>query len=260
MLGTVVATELHKLRRAMVPPATLAAMMLGPLALALFMWIVHDPARAARLGLIGTKAELSGVQATWPSFASYLVLVISTGGTVFLAFIVAYLFGREYVDGTAKNMLALPVGRHQFALGKLLVTVGWWLLLVAVAIAEGLLLGFALDLPDWSGTLGGQLLGQAAVGAGLALLLAPAVAWVTVATRSYLASLAFAVGMLMVGNVLVHTGWAAWFPWSIVLLHAGALGGAPATLPPGSYLVLGLTAIGGVFGTILQLRRADLSQ
>ncbi len=35
----------------------------------------------------------------------------------------------------------------------------------------------------------------------------------SVATRTHLASLAFAVGLLMVGNVLVQTRWAPWVPW-----------------------------------------------
>ena len=49
--------------------------------------------------------------------------------------------------------------------------------------------------------------------------------------------------------IALITGWAAWFPWSIVLLHAGDPGKPPATLPPGSYLVLALTAIGATIGT-----------
>ena len=42
------------------------ALSLGPLGIALFMWIVREPGRAAQLGLLGTKASLAGLEATWP--------------------------------------------------------------------------------------------------------------------------------------------------------------------------------------------------
>ncbi len=55
-----------------------------------------------------------------------------------LPFIVAYLFGREYDDATAKNMLALPVARHWFVVAKLVVAAVWWFVLVVVVLAEAL--------------------------------------------------------------------------------------------------------------------------
>jgi ABC-2 type transport system permease protein len=63
----VLATEFLKLRRSKVTWLSLAALSLGPLGIALFMWIVREPGRAAQLGLLGTKADLSGLEATWPS-------------------------------------------------------------------------------------------------------------------------------------------------------------------------------------------------
>src|SRR5512136_904160 len=125
MLGQVVATEFLMLRRSKVTWFSLVALSMGPFSVALFMWIVREPDRAAQLGLLGTKADLSGLQATWPSYFSMLTLLVGIGGMLLLAFIVAYVFGREYVEGTAKNLLALPVGRHWFALAKFVVAAVW---------------------------------------------------------------------------------------------------------------------------------------
>jgi ABC-type transport system involved in multi-copper enzyme maturation permease subunit len=121
VLGQVIVTEFVKLRRSKVTWFSLAAISMGPLATALFMWIVREPGRAAQLGLLGTKANLSGLTATWPAFFSMLTLIVGIGGTLLLSFIVAFVFGREYSVQTAKNMLALPVGRSAFVLAKFVV-------------------------------------------------------------------------------------------------------------------------------------------
>ena len=125
MLTQVIFTEFVKLRRSKVTWFSLAAISMGPLGIALFMWIVREPGRAAQLGLLGTKANLSGLTATWPAFFSMLTLIVGIGGTLLLSFIVAFVFGREYSEQTAKNMLALPVGRPAFVLAKFVVAAVW---------------------------------------------------------------------------------------------------------------------------------------
>ena len=95
MLGQVIATEFLKLRRSKVTWLSLVLISLGPLAIALFMWIVREPGRAAQLGLLGAKANLAGIAATWPAYFSMLTLIVGMGGMLLLSFIVAYIFGRD---------------------------------------------------------------------------------------------------------------------------------------------------------------------
>ena len=260
MLGQVVATEFLKLRRSKVTWFSLVAFSMGPFGVALFMWIVREPGRAAQLGLLGTKADLSGLQATWPSYFSMLTLLVGIGGMLLLAFIVAYVFGREYAEGTAKNLLALPVGRQTFVVAKFVVTAAWWVALVAAVVIESLALGLALGLPDFSTGLAISAVRNALLAAGLAYLLAPIVAWITTVGRGYMAPLAFAVAMLALGNIMAKTGWAVWFPWSIVPLLIGVVGRPVQTLPPGSFIVLALTFAAGIAATIWQLIYADNNQ
>jgi ABC-2 type transport system permease protein len=256
MFRQVLTTEFMKIRRSKITWATLAGLSMGPLGIALFMWIVREPGRAAQLGLLGTKANLAGLEATWPMYLSTLALIVGIAGMLLLAFIVAYLFGREYDNATAKNMLALPVGRHWFVLAKLVVAAAWWAILVVAVLAEALVIGFALRLPGYSAGLAVNALGHALLAAGISYLLAPIIAWITVWSRGSSAPIGFAIAMMALGNLFGKTGWAEWFPWSIVPLLIGLVG-QPQTLPAGSYLVLALTFGVGVVGTITQLRYAD---
>ena len=256
----VLATELLKLRRGKVTWLTLAAFSLGPAAIALMMWIVREPGRAAQLGLLGTKANLSGLTATWPAYFSMLTLMVGIGGMLLMSFIVAYIFGREYVEGTARNLLALPVGRHWFVLAKLAVAALWWALLVGAVLAESFALGAALGLPGFSATLAVTAVRNALLAAAIAYLLVPIVAWIAMLGRGYLPPLGFALAMLALGNVFSHTGWASWFPWSIVPLYIGAIGQPVTTIAPSSVVVIALTFVAGVAATIAQLRWADNAQ
>jgi ABC-type transport system involved in multi-copper enzyme maturation permease subunit len=257
MFREVLVTEFLKLRRCKVTWGTLIGLSMGPLGLALFMWIVREPGRAAQLGLLGTKANLTGLEATWPSYAATLTIVIGVGGLLVLSFVVAYVFGREYAELTAKNMLALPVGRHWFVIAKLVVAGVWWAVLVVAVLAEGLVVGVAIGLPGFSAGLMLSTLGNALLAAAISFLVVPVVAWVTVAGRGYLAPIAFALGMLALGNLFGKTGWAEWFPWSIVPLLIGMVGAPAQGLPAGSYAVLAITFVAGVAATIAQLRYAD---
>ena len=260
MLTTVVATEVLKLRRTIAPWVTLGSLMTGPLFLALFMWIIKDPTRAAQFGLLGTKATVSGIEATWASYASFLTLIVGLGGTLLLAFVAAYVFGREYGDGTAKVMLTLPVPRPRFVVAKLLVTALWWLVIVLVVYVEavGVALGLGLSGITWTGA--GSLLVNLLLVAGISYLLAPMVALVTVWTRGFLAPVGFALGMLLLGNVVGHTGWAPWFPWSIVPILVGSVSTPVDQLPAGSLIILAGTFAGGIAATIWRLQTADNSQ
>ena len=260
MFAQVLATEFLKLRRSKVTWFSLAALSLGPLAIALMMWIVREPGRAAQLGLLGTKANLSGLTATWPAYFSMLTMVVGIGGMLLLAFVVAYVFGREYTEGTAKNLLALPVGRHWFALAKLVVAAVWWAVLVAVVLLEGFALGALLRLPGFSATLAAGAVRDALLAAVVAYLLVPIVAWIAMLGRGYLPPLGFALAMLAVGDVLSHTGWAAWFPWSIVPQLIGAIGKPATAIAPASLVVIAVTFVAGIAATIAQLRWADNTQ
>ena len=145
-------------------------------------------------------------------------------------------------------------------LAKFVVAAVWWLVLVVAVIAEAIVVGLALGLPGFSASVVTGLVGNALLAAAISYLLVPVIAWITVAGCGYMPPLAFAIAMMALGNVFGKTGWAEWFPWSIVPLLIGAVGQPVQSLPAGSYVVLAFTFVAGVAATIAQLRYADNSQ
>ena len=131
-----------------------------------------------------------------------------------------------------------------------------WRTALAAALAEALAIGWLMALPGLSTDLGWQMVRATLLGAAASYLLVPVVAWVAVASRNILAPVGFALGMLLLGDVVGHTGWAGWFPWSIVPLLTGMTGDA-APLASTSGLVLAATFAAGLIGTGVQLRLAD---
>jgi ABC-2 type transport system permease protein len=253
-------TEVMKLRRSKVTWLTWLAFSIMPLVAALFVWIASRPERAAELGLIGAKAQLVGMAADWPGYFALLLQTTGIAGMILVSVLATYVFAREYADGTAKNLLALPVARHWFVLAKLGVVLAWFTLLTLSFVLEGALVGGLLGLPGYSHALLLRAAGNVFLAALVAFLLTPSVAWIAVAGRGYLAALGFTIFMLILGNVFGATGWGKWFPWSIVPLFAGVAGPRTDTLASGSSIVLAATFVAGVGATVWQLRRADNTQ
>jgi ABC-2 type transport system permease protein len=260
MLGQILITEVAKLRRSKITWLTWLAFSVMPLVGGLFMWIVKEPERAATLGLLGKKAQFAGVTADWSSFFALLLQTTGIGGMILVSVIAAYVFGREYSDGTTKNMLTLPVGRHWFVVAKLAVVLGWFMALTGSLVAEGLVICWLMELPGYSLDLAIASVGNILLEALVAWMLVPVVAWIAALGRGYLAPLGFTIFMLVLGNVFGAIGWGKWFPWSIVPLFAGVAGPRVETLATGSLLGVALTFVAGVTATIWQLRYGDNTQ
>jgi len=260
MFGQVLFTELLKLRRSPVTWLTWLAFSIMPLVGALFMWIVREPDRAARLGLLGKKAQFVGVTADGSSYFGLLLQTTGIGGMILVSVIAAYVFGREYSDGTTKNLLVLPVERQWFVAAKLLVVLAWFGALTLSLIVEGLVVCWLMGLPGCSFELVVTSIENILLTALVAWMLVPCVAWIATWGRGYLAPLGFTIFMLVLGNVFGATGWGKWFPWSIVPLFAGVAGPRVETLAPVSLVVLALTFFASVSATVWQLRSADSTQ
>ena len=260
MFGQVLATEFLKLRRSKITWLSWLAFSIMPLVGGLFMWIIREPHRAAQLGLLGQKARFAGATADWPSYFGLLLQTMGVGGMILASVITAYVFGREYSDSTAKNMLALPVARHRFVFAKLGVVFTWFGLLAVFFIVEGLAVGALLGLPGFSTSLAVSSICDILLAALVAYLLVPFVAWVAMFGRGYLAPLGFTIFMLVLGMVFGATGWGKWFPWSIVPLFAGVAGPRVETLAAASLVIVVLTFAAGVVATIAQVRYADNNQ
>ena len=151
--------------------------------------------------------------------------------------IMAFVFGREYAEGTAKNLLALPAPRAAFVAAKLLVAAAWFAALTAWAILMSLAMGAWIGLPGFSRPLFLGAAGKIAIAALMDFCLGPFIAWIAVRSRGYFAPLGAAIATLLIATAVGATEWGRWCPWSIVLWYTGA-GGGGREVGPGSYAVL----------------------
>ena len=254
--SSVLGTEVLKLKRGRVTGITFLVYAFMVIIGALFMWMMKNPAAAAHLGLMGQKAKFAfgGVSTDWPGFLSFLVVMGGFGSLLMSAVIVTFVFGREYAEATAKNLLALPLPRSWFVMAKVLVSAGWLALLTLWMAAVSLAAGALIGLPGLSAGLLVDVSARLLALAGMSLCCSTLVAWVAVETRGYFGPLGFAIGTLVLASVFGHTGWASWVPWSIVGLYSGTAG--PVTgLGVGNFAVLGVTF---VIGLALTLRHEVL--
>ncbi len=129
--------ELLKARRSVAPLLTALAFAIAPLVGGLFMYILADPDRARRMGLIGQKAQFVGGGSDWPAYFGFLAQAATVGGFVLFAFVIAWVFGREFSDGTVRYLLALPTSRAAIIAAKLVVVALWCAALTAPPHAPG---------------------------------------------------------------------------------------------------------------------------
>jgi ABC-2 type transport system permease protein len=249
--------ELLKVRRSVAPLLTALAFAIAPLVGGLFMYILADPDRARRMGLIGQKAQIAGGGSDWPAYFAFLAQAATVGGFVLFAFVVAWVFGREFSDGTVRYLLALPTSRAAIIAAKLVVVALWCAALTALITALGLVVGAALGLPGWSGEALRQGLVHVWGGAGLTLVIVIPLALIAGVGRGYLAPLGFAMLVLILAQVVGATGRGAFFPWSIPALYAQVAGEAGGELTAISFAVVAVTGAAGAAGTFAWWLYAD---
>ncbi len=257
----VVATEFLKLRRCKVTWVSLGVYVIMTAMSGFFLWILKNPGMAESLGLIGQKARFAfgGQRADWATFLGFTVEVGGVGGLLMSAVIATYVYGREYAEGTAKNLLALPIPRSRFVLAKIAVVAVWFGSLTFALLPAAWLVGAAIGL----GAAPAPLFASAAARLALLYLMslgcAMPVAWVAVKTRGYFAPFGFAVFTLVIATTFGRTGWAPYIPWSVVGLASGASGEIP-DLGWMSYATVAATFLAGAALTIRHESYADNGQ
>ena len=249
--------ETLKVRRSFAPLFTALAFSIAPLVGGLFMYILADPERARRMGLIGQKAQFAGGDSGWPAYFAFLAQAATVGGFILFAFVIAWVFGREFSDGTVRYLLALPTSRPAIIAAKLVVVSAWCAALTALITAIGFAAGGALELPGWSAAVVLQGLAHVWLGAGLTLLVVLPLALLAGVGRGYLAPLGFAMLALILAQVVAVTGRGEYFPWSIPALYAQVAGSAGGGITAVSFAIVAVTGLAGAAGTFAWWLYAD---
>lgn len=249
--------ETLKARRSPMPRLTALGFALAPAVGGLFMVILADPERARRFGLIGTKAQIRGGNADWPTYFALLTQAVAIGGLMVFGLVAVWVFGREYSDRTVTDLLALPTPRWAIVGAKFAVIAAWSATLAALDYALGLAIGAVVGLGGWSAGLAAHAAGQVAVTAGLTIALVSPFALAASVGRGYLPPVGAIVLVIFLAQVIAALGWGAYFPWSVPALASGVAGPDAQQVGAGSYALVALTGLAGVAGTVAWWRCAD---
>ncbi|GEM_PF-70966 len=249
--------ETLKIRRSRVPLFTAIGFSLMPLAGGLFMIILKDPEAARSMGLISAKAQLMVGVADWPAYFNFMSQAVAAGGLILFSIVTTWVFGREFSDHTAKEMLALPTSREAIVTAKFIVTSVWAMAVTLLIFGLSLAVGTLIVLPGWSTVL----LRSAFVGilgcAFFTLGLIPFVALLASIGRGYLPPFGWTILTMVLAQFAAILGWGDWFPWAIPGLFSGVAGPRAEALGTHSYVLLLLTSIAGFAATYYWWRSAD---
>ena len=256
-LSDMIWVEARKAVRSKMPLGTALGSLFMPLGIAFLIFVSKNPEISQKLGLISAKANLMAYAATdWPTYLGLFGQIIAAGGFFLFILIISWIFGREFSDGTLKDMLAVPVQRSSILLAKFIVTAAWSAVLSMLIFIIGLVMGAIIKLPGGSSAVILQGSALVAITAGLAIAVALPFALFASVGRGYLLPVGLAVLTAMMTNLVAIAGWGEYFPWAVPGLYAQG----KSSLAPISYWIVLLTCLVGMVATHLWWKYADQSR
>ncbi len=253
-LSDMIWVEARKAIRSKMPLGTALGSLFMPLGIAFLIFVSKNPEISQKLGLISAKANLMAYSATdWPTYLGLYGQLVAAAGFLLFILIISWTFGREFTDGTVKDMLAVPVQRSSILLAKFIVVAAWSAVLTMVIFIVGLVMGMIIKLPGGSVGVIFQNSASVVVTAGLTIAAVMPFALFASAGRGYLLPIGLAILTLMIANFVAIMGWGEYFPWAVAGLYAQGKG----SLPPASYWIVFLTSLLGMVATHLWWKYAD---
>lgn len=238
--------ETLKMRRSKVPFFIWLGFSVAPLIAGLFMIIMKDPEAAKNMGLISAKAQMLAGTADWATFFSVIAQAVAVAGAILFAILTGWVFGREFSDRTAKELLALPVSRSAIISAKFVVLAIASLVMSLWVFLLGLLVGNLVDIPGYSVELTRAAFVDTLGTALLTITLIPFVAFVSSIGRGYMPAFGWAVFTVAIAQIAAITGWGDWLPWSVPALFSGAAGPRAEMLGTHSYIAVLLSGAVGL--------------
>ena len=249
--------ELLKNKHSSILWATFVAFGLAPVIGGVFILIIKDADALAKAGNLAMKAKAMNFEANWKSYLGLLNQALAVGGVLVFGFVASWIFGREYSDGTAKDLLALPTSRTKILNAKFSVYILWCYALVISNLLLGFIVGSVLQLPAQEPEVIFPLLTDYFITASLTVLVGSPIALFAIWSKGYLAPLGFVALTLVFSQIIAATGYGTYFPWSIPGLYSGAGGEYKKLLGHFSYSLVGLTGILGYAGALRYWKVAD---
>ncbi len=250
--------EVLKNRHSRIVWVTFIAFALAPLFGGTFLFLMKGNGYDGLSGAFKSKAVLLSFEVNWSSYFGLLSQAVGVGGVLIFGFVASWLFGREYSDGTAKDILALPISRTKILNAKFVYYTLWCFALVISNLLLGLLIGFLLNLPGWSFEIFSGNMKIYFVTTLLIILLNTPIAFFAIAGRGYLTPLGIVAIALVLAQIIGAMGFGNYFPWAVPGLYSGSGGAVMKNeLNSFSFLILILTSLAGYLATIFWWKYAD---
>lgn len=246
--------EWKKAIRSKMPLWTTLGSMFMPIGIAFLIFIARNPEIGQQLGIVGAKANIVAYATTdWPNYLRVYSQMIGAAGLILFILITSWIFGREFTDGTIKDLLAVPIGRGTIVIAKYIVMVIWSAIMTLIIYITGVILGIFLNLPGNSIEV--MIDGSLFVISVSLLTVVSIFPFALLASfgRGFLLPIGIAVLMMMMVNLTQIFGVGEYFPWAIPMIYA--MGKNPINIL--SYWIVLITGLAGIIGTWLWWKYAD---
>jgi ABC-type transport system involved in multi-copper enzyme maturation permease subunit len=259
-LYTLIDIEFYKNKHSSITWITFLAFAIAPIMGGIFVLLVRNPELISKVGALQAKAAMLDFSDDWSSYFSLLTQAVGVGGILLFGFVASWIFGREFPEGTSKDLLALPVSRKAIIDAKFATYVLWCLALSMSNILIGLIIGTVLDLKEWAQIEIERTMMTYFVTSALTILAGVPVALLALVGRGYLSPLGFVAFTLVFAQIIAATGFGSYFPWSVPGLYSGAAGEYRSQLNVLSYSLLAVVALAGYVGARSWFQSADQSR
>ncbi|MBX3238870.1 MAG: ABC transporter permease [Chitinophagaceae bacterium] len=249
--------EVIKIKSAKILWATFIAFAIVPVMGGVFILVVQDNEAMEKASGFALKIKAMNFEANWKSYLNVLSQAVGVGGVLLFGFVASWIFGREYSDGTAKDLLSLPTSRTKIVNAKFILYVLWCLMLVLSNLVVAFILGTTLHLPTMDTSSLTGILNDYFITTALTIIAGVPIAFFALYGKGYLAPLSFVALTLVFSQVIAAIGYGSYFPWSIPGLYSGAGGEYKNLLSSFSYIILLLTGIVGYLATTIYWKNAD---
>lgn len=192
------------------------------------------------------------VQRNWTEFFNRFFTLAANMGLIGNFFIASWVFGREFMDKTNKDLVAKPMPRTTVVLSKFLIIFLWGVVFMTFLFIFSLAIGFLLGFTGFTGALLSRALPKFIVTFLFYIIISTPGAFFASISRGILAPIGILFVIAIAANIIGNTGAAVYFPWTIptVFRETGRLN-------PVSIAILVSAGIAGAAGTVAWWKYAE---
>jgi len=240
----IVKAELLKLKRSNMFLVSIIGAAVAP-----FMCFIAD---------IAKRNERPDIPVNFGEFFSetnfYVLMLI---GVMLYGVITAYLFNREYVENTLKNILTIPVSKTSLIISKVILLFIWIMWLTIAAWALTLVFGLIGNFEDLTTVVLMKALKEYLIGGTLLFLLSTPTILITLLFKDYVPTIVFTIAITMVNVLISNSKYSGLYPWSATLAVATKTF-RPEYDPIYSYISIFAVSIIGFIATIICFNKEDI--